>query len=103
MSDEYRVSGSVPAAHPALAGHFPGAPIVPGVVLLEHVVELARAQFACGRLCAVPALKFVAPLTPGEVFDCIITGDRDNVNFRVEAAGRRVAQGRLQFCSERAA
>jgi 3-hydroxyacyl-[acyl-carrier-protein] dehydratase len=41
-----RISLRIGADHPALAGHFPGFPIVPGVVLLDetlHAIEQAHA------------------------------------------------------------
>lgn len=49
--------------HPALPGHFPGAPVVPGVVLLEHVLE---AIGDVGGPLRLPRVKFMQPLLPGE-------------------------------------
>src|SRR4030095_8551398 len=38
----HRATVRIPATHPALPGHFPGRPIVPGVVLLQCVLDEAE-------------------------------------------------------------
>jgi 3-hydroxymyristoyl/3-hydroxydecanoyl-(acyl carrier protein) dehydratase len=55
---------SVPEDHPALPGHFPGRPIVPGVLLLDAVLEALRVAQA-GRPSRLLRAKFVAPVMPG--------------------------------------
>ncbi len=55
----------VPPDHPSLPGHFPGNPLVPGVVLLDEVLALAEARRP-GTLRSLPAVKFLAPVRPGE-------------------------------------
>jgi 3-hydroxymyristoyl/3-hydroxydecanoyl-(acyl carrier protein) dehydratase len=55
----------VPATHPALAGHFPGNPLVPGVVLLDLVLAQVRARIP-GALRSIPTAKFLAPVRPGD-------------------------------------
>jgi len=52
--------------HPALPGHFPGAPLVPAVVLIDHAVAEVRAVFALGPLAEILRAKFLAPIRPGE-------------------------------------
>jgi 3-hydroxyacyl-[acyl-carrier-protein] dehydratase len=53
--------------HPAFAGHFPGQPLLPGVVLLGEVLEvlLREAPGALGTQPCVSAVKFLAPVRPG--------------------------------------
>ena len=57
---------AIPADHPALPGHFPGRPVVPGVLLLEQVLLAIEAE--CGALPALelPQVKFARPLLPGD-------------------------------------
>ena len=67
-------------AHPALAGHFPGNPIVPAVVLLERVAAAIEDAFGPqARLARLPAVKFLAPLAPGERFRIVLERDRKSV------------------------
>ena len=58
---------AVAVDHPAFAGHFPGRPILPGVVLLAEVLELLlrEAPESLGARPTVSAVKFLAPVRPG--------------------------------------
>jgi len=56
----------VPADHPCLPGHFPGRPLVPGVVVLERVLQALRAQYGEPAGLRLPQVKFLQPLLPGD-------------------------------------
>ncbi len=58
------VSGTltIAADHPAFAGHFPGNPVLPGVVLLDLILAAAGITAIAG----ITRLKFLRPVRPGE-------------------------------------
>lgn len=67
LTTTHRTTLRIAAEHPALPGHFPGRPIVPGVVLLDCVVSAAEAWLQ--RALVVGALrhaKFTSMLLPEE-------------------------------------
>lgn len=79
MPEQLRASLDVPRDHPAFAGHFPGQPLLPGVVLLAEALEvLLRASPASvGAPSRVNAVKFLAPVRPGARLDvCWTPGAR---------------------------
>lgn len=92
---------TIDAAHPALAGHFPGRPIVPGVVLLDHVVRAIEAAHACVfDAWALDAAKFVAPVGPGAPLTITWARDaRGAIRFEIQHADARVASGVLRLAS----
>jgi 3-hydroxymyristoyl/3-hydroxydecanoyl-(acyl carrier protein) dehydratase len=57
---------TVPSGHPALDGHFPGRPVVPGVLLLEYVLDAIEAGQALPVPLRLPRVKFARSLLPGE-------------------------------------
>jgi 3-hydroxymyristoyl/3-hydroxydecanoyl-(acyl carrier protein) dehydratase len=88
-------------AHPALPGHFPGNPVVPGVVLLERVLDAARA--ALGRepeLVELAQVKFLTPLKPGEQADVALEFAGSRLVFRVTRGGQLLAVGEFVLQSE---
>jgi 3-hydroxyacyl-[acyl-carrier-protein] dehydratase len=90
---------TIDAAHPCLPGHFPGQPVVPGVVILEQVVAAIEALHGPLPALRLPQVKFLQPLLPGQPADIVLepaattTGLR--WRFRVEHAGQRVASGEV--------
>ena len=69
----------VPHDHPSLAGHFPGHPIVPGVVLLDAVLDAIRAEHAV-QLQSIVSTKFLQAVAPERRVDL-------QIKFAAEAAG----------------
>lgn len=82
----------VPASHPALPGHFPGQPIVPGVVLLDRIAA-AIERAGVGRLARIDAVKFLAPLAPDDRAELTITREGTRVRFRIEREGSPILSG----------
>jgi 3-hydroxymyristoyl/3-hydroxydecanoyl-(acyl carrier protein) dehydratase len=81
---------SVPAGHPSLDGHFPGRPIVPGVVLLDEVVAaIGQWQHATFVPATFPSVKFLQPLLPDETYAIRLRGDASRVEFEC-VAGKAV-------------
>ena len=86
---------SIPHDHPSLPGHFPGRPIVPGVVMLERVleaIELTHAPLAALRL---PQVKFMQPLLPGELAKVVLDGEAPRWRFRVLRDSTLLASGEV--------
>ena|ERR1700722_6402529 len=85
----------VPTQHPAFDGHFPGAPLLPGVVLLD---EMLRAVESDGRGAgwSIATAKFLQPVRPGETLtfehELLANGA---LRFAIRSAGRPVATGTL--------
>jgi acyl-coenzyme A synthetase/AMP-(fatty) acid ligase len=91
------LSFTIPAEHPALAGHFPGRPIVPGVVLLDHALDAIGT--ALGRrfdACRIESAKFLSPAAPGEALDVAFESAASGaIRFTIRAGERAVASGAL--------
>lgn len=86
------------ADHPALPGHFPGRPIVPGVVLLERV--LAGAERWLARPLHVASLqqsKFTRPLLPDEAAIVSLALQGDELKFEIVHEDARLAQGTFKL------
>ncbi|EDT38337.1 AMP-binding protein [Burkholderia ambifaria] len=88
---------TIPADHPALPGHFPGHPIVPGVVLLDHAIAALGASLNrpldTWRLASA---KFLSPVAPGEPLDLAFDAAAGGaIRFTLRAGARDVATGVL--------
>ena len=89
---------SVPPSHPALPGHFPGQPVVPGVVLLEAVLAAAEAwQQRALEPLALPTVKFLQPLLPGQDAEIVLEAVDGALRFQVLRGTDLLAQGTLEL------
>lgn len=91
------VAWRVPVDHPVFAGHFPNAPIVPGVMLLDSVIHaIASTTDAALDDLEIRSAKFLSPARPAEE---LLTEFRMETNgmlhFEVRAGTRRCASGEI--------
>lgn len=56
---------TVPDDHPSLAGHFPGNPVVPGVLLLHRAMDALHRRTG-EQIALLKRVKFLSALRPGE-------------------------------------
>ncbi|HEX3229248.1 MAG TPA: hypothetical protein VHQ95_09805 [Pyrinomonadaceae bacterium] len=95
------VRRTISADHPGLPGHFPGAAIVPGVVILDEVLAALTEWREDSHVIVISTVKFLVPLKPDQPFTiCLAASEHDesHVAFRCHAEDRVIVEGRLQVC-----
>jgi 3-hydroxymyristoyl/3-hydroxydecanoyl-(acyl carrier protein) dehydratase len=85
--------------HPAYAGHFPGQPILPGVVLLDAAQRLIESQHDI-LLSGLAVAKFHNPTTPGAVLVLDYTLSDRSVVFDITCGTRKIANGQFTLKNE---
>ena len=94
----FETSRRIPADHPSLAGHFPNAPIVPGVVVLDEVAAALAEWREGSRLIGIPFVKFLAPIKPHQLFTIAFDAPQNTeIDFCCRVQGRMVVEGRLEI------
>ncbi len=95
----FEVRRIIGADHPSLPGHFPGAAIVPGVVILDEILAALTECREDSHVTAISAVKFLVPLKPGQPFTiCLVASKRaeGEVAFHCHVEDRVIVEGRLQ-------
>ena len=90
----------VPADLAALDGHFPGAPLVAGVVQLGWVMDAAAALAGCALAASgLEGVRFRDALAPQQELQLAVELSEagDLVHFRLDAGERVFAAGRVRL------
>ncbi len=87
---------------PCFTGHFPGAPILPGIVQVQWAQAFAADSFdntAQASFCGLARIKFTAPVRPGAVLRLTLQKRGSTVDFRYTATDGARTSGRIRFGS----
>jgi 3-hydroxymyristoyl/3-hydroxydecanoyl-(acyl carrier protein) dehydratase len=94
----YEVQRVVASDHPSLPGHFPGAPIVPAVVIADEINAALTEWRHDYETAGINTLKFLAPLKPDQPFVISLSTKNEiagAVDVVCRADARVIVQGRL--------
>jgi 3-hydroxymyristoyl/3-hydroxydecanoyl-(acyl carrier protein) dehydratase len=86
--------------HPAFAGHFPGQPILPGVVQIDWAVRLGAEYLGAGCSIAVDfQVKFRRVIRPGAGVELTLrlAPEKNSLSFEYRHGGEVASVGRVKL------
>src|SRR5690554_141291 len=93
-----RLTLEVPERLVFLHGHFDEYPLVPGVVIVQWVMELATESFGeLGNFHGIERLKFRLALRPGTRFTLQLTQRTDGIIFTLDSHEGRHCSGQIRL------
>jgi len=108
--EHFRVLKNVTFNEPFFVGHFPGHPVMPGVLIVEAMAQATVASLASrpdfdpgvlAYLAGVDGARFIKPVTPGDtlIFEGSLQYRRGLGKSEVRALvdGEEVARAKLTF------
>ncbi|WP_036665415.1 hypothetical protein [Paludibacterium yongneupense] len=98
--DAVLLSLLLPAAAPCFDGHFPGFPVLPGVVQIHWAMLFAQAKLGvAGTFQSLEQIKFTDIVEPGAglTLHLMWDADRRRLSFDYRADGRKASSGRIQL------
>ena len=101
-ADEAFVTLDLPADHPAFAGHFPGQPVLPGVVQTDWAIRLGDELLGTGITAATDfQVKFRRVIQPGDSLELTLRHDRTkhSLSFEYRQKGEIASTGRIKLGS----
>ena len=95
---------TITAVHPALAGHFPGQPLVPGALLLAEVIEAAldRPDLAArfGPAPGIASVKFLSPVVPPTLLSVHFDATGTRIRFELRCGTQVAAVGLFEAAGD---
>jgi len=87
----------IPTSHPSLVGHFPGNPVVPGVVILDEVFERLATTRPDTEVVGLGNVKFLLPIKPETLVRIELVEKNDSlVEFCCYCETQKVALGQIK-------
>lgn len=94
LTDEgsFRAGFSFPAGSPWFSGHFPQAPVLPGIALLAAAVESVRSfsemRGSRVEITAIKRIRFKQLIGPNTPMRIEVLSDRDPLRYRFKIVAR---------------
>lgn len=79
-------------------GHFPGVPVLPGVVQVHWAMQFARTRLDVpGEFAGIEGLKFQQVVVPGQAVSLLLEyrADRGSLSFCYSSAAGTHSRGRI--------